>query len=174
MSAYSIGQMAERSGVRPVTIRYYEKAGLMERPPRLKNGYRSYQEKDLARLNFIRHCRRHNLSLDAIRKLARLKEAPDSSCVAVNDIIDREIEKLEELSASIGALKDHLTDLRRKCPGDGPVARCPILKDLSDENCSAESPGALFSDSSPRIIWPETEADKGKRRGKESPEKTRK
>jgi len=41
-ACYSIGQLAERTGVNLETIRYYERIGLMPAPPRTEGGHRIY------------------------------------------------------------------------------------------------------------------------------------
>ena len=46
-------EIESRSGVPRANIRYYEAEGLLT-PQRLKNGYRSYSEEDLAQLERIR------------------------------------------------------------------------------------------------------------------------
>ena len=45
----NIGEVAERSGIPPKTIRYYEDIGLLT-PPRRENGYRTYREQELHKL----------------------------------------------------------------------------------------------------------------------------
>ena len=48
----NIGEVAERSGIPPKTIRYYEDIGLV-RPGRSGNGYRDFRETDLHKLAFL-------------------------------------------------------------------------------------------------------------------------
>ncbi len=45
-------ELSERSGVNAETLRFYEKAGVLQ-PARLANGYRQYHESDLKRLKLI-------------------------------------------------------------------------------------------------------------------------
>jgi len=52
-----IGELARRTGVRVETIRWYEKAGLIDAPPRSEGNYRDYDAAALARLSFIRRGR---------------------------------------------------------------------------------------------------------------------
>ena len=54
-----IGELAKMTGCQVVTIRYYEKEGLLKRPERTERNYRLYGDEDIARLRFIRHCRQH-------------------------------------------------------------------------------------------------------------------
>jgi DNA-binding transcriptional MerR regulator len=160
---YNIGKLASLSGVLAVTIRYYEKVGLMERPKRQDNGYRLYSEEDLARLSFIRHCRHHNLPIEAIKELLALNDSPATSCGAVNDIIDRQIERLEELGRSINDLKNHLAGLRERCSGLGTVAQCGIMKGLMDQDPACPCPEDGAGEGIPRIIWPEQDERSRKR-----------
>ena len=44
----NIGAAAERSGMPPKTIRYYESVGLIQPAERRGNGYRDYSDKDVA------------------------------------------------------------------------------------------------------------------------------
>ncbi len=44
-----IGQLARRAGVKPDSVRFYERSGLLARPVRSANGYRSYDEAALER-----------------------------------------------------------------------------------------------------------------------------
>jgi DNA-binding transcriptional MerR regulator len=163
---YTIGTLAELSGVQSSTIRYYERVGLIPKPKRQDNKYRKYSEEDLARLNFIRHCRHHNLPVDAIKTLLTLNDAPDSNCALVNDIIDKQIERLDELSKSIHSLMDHLIALRNKCGGLGTVSQCGIMKGLKDDSLDdANTP----SEGSPRIIWPEQDERNEKKSHKKKP-----
>jgi len=53
----SIGDVAKATGVRVVTIRYYEKIGLLPVPPRTEGNYRSYNQEHIRGLRFIRRCR---------------------------------------------------------------------------------------------------------------------
>ena len=64
-----IGELAKMTGCQVVTIRYYEKEGLLKRPERTERNYRLYGEEDMARLRFIRHCRQHGMSLDEISRI---------------------------------------------------------------------------------------------------------
>ncbi|MDR2461560.1 MAG: Cd(II)/Pb(II)-responsive transcriptional regulator [Deltaproteobacteria bacterium] len=128
----SIGQLAAKTGCQPITVRFYEKKGLMNSPARQANNYRYYTEKDVEQLFFIRHCRYHGFSLDEIKSLLALREAPTASCGAVDSILDKQIKKLDEYIKLTENLRAHLIELRKKCPHHGPVSTCGIMKSLMD------------------------------------------
>ena len=53
MSTLTIGQLASKCNVSAVTIRYYEKIGLLPHPIRTASGYRNYPESIISRIRFI-------------------------------------------------------------------------------------------------------------------------
>ncbi len=57
MDALTIGTLAAETGVNIETIRYYERIGLVPKPPRSAGGRRSYGPRDFERLRFVRRCR---------------------------------------------------------------------------------------------------------------------
>jgi MerR family transcriptional regulator, redox-sensitive transcriptional activator SoxR len=64
----TIGELAERGGVRTSTLRYYEDEGLL-RPATRVSGQRRYDESSVEALTVIRFCRTLGFSLDEIRTL---------------------------------------------------------------------------------------------------------
>jgi MerR family transcriptional regulator, mercuric resistance operon regulatory protein len=49
-----IGELSRRTGCNVETIRYYERVGLLPRPPRSEAQYRLYDSADVRRLGFVR------------------------------------------------------------------------------------------------------------------------
>ena len=66
----AIGEVAQRAGVRPSTIRYYESIGLLPPPARV-NGRRRYDATVLDRLRIVRTAQEVGFTLDEIRDLFR-------------------------------------------------------------------------------------------------------
>ena len=79
-----IGDLARATGTKVVTIRYYEKIGLLAAPDRTAGNYRSYDAAALERLRFIRRCRDLGFSLDQIRELLDLSSDVARSCADVD------------------------------------------------------------------------------------------
>ena len=130
-----IGELAKMTGCQVVTIRYYEKEGLLKRPERTERNYRLYGDEDIARLRFIRHCRQHGMSLDEIRTLLVYSDHPTGSCDWINRLIRTHIEAVEQQIRDLEHLKAHLESLYHKCDGSREGG-CGILKSLIDgENC---------------------------------------
>jgi DNA-binding transcriptional MerR regulator len=80
MADYRISELAERTGFTTSTLRYYEQVGLAP-VERATNGYRTYTDDQLVRLQFIARAKRLGLSLDDIRDLVRIWDG--GSCAGV-------------------------------------------------------------------------------------------
>ncbi len=75
MEILSIGQVARRAGVGVETVRFYEREGLLEEPPRRASGYRQYSEQVVKRLHFIKRAKQLGFSLKEISELLLLRVA---------------------------------------------------------------------------------------------------
>src|SRR5215471_21335458 len=80
MEILSIGQVAKRAGVGVETVRFYEREGLLEEPPRGASGYRQYSEQVVKRLHFIKRAQQLGFSLKEISELLRLGVDGQTSC----------------------------------------------------------------------------------------------
>jgi DNA-binding transcriptional MerR regulator len=69
MESLMIGQLADEAGVNIETVRYYERRGLLRKPPRTDAGYRQYSAADLWRLHFIARAKRMGFTLTEIGSL---------------------------------------------------------------------------------------------------------
>jgi MerR family transcriptional regulator, repressor of the yfmOP operon len=71
-----IGELAERTGVTPRTIRYYEEIGLLQGSDRAKGSHRLYADADVERVSELTRLRDLlNLSLDELKQLLEAEEA---------------------------------------------------------------------------------------------------
>ena len=64
-----IGELAQECSVNPKTIRYYEAFGHLPKAARAPSGHRTYSERDLRRLRFIRRAKGIGLPLASIRHI---------------------------------------------------------------------------------------------------------
>ena len=126
-----IGELAELSGTAVETIRYYEREALLPEPARSPSNYRTYGDEHLARLQFIRHCRSLDMSLDEIRVLLRFKDSPHENCGDVNAVLDDHIGHVSRRIRELRALERELKDLRARCGEAREAQECGILEGLS-------------------------------------------
>lgn len=131
-----IGEMARRAGVRVETIRWYERAGLIDPPPRSAGNYREYDTAALARLSFIRRGRDLGFSLDQIETLMNLTRDPGADCAQVDAIARNHLADVKRKIADLSSLRRELDALLDSCAG-GKIGTCNILEALAPEGAPA-------------------------------------
>lgn len=133
-----IGQLAERIGVNPKTIRYYETIGLLPEPKRRPSGYRIYGADDLERVAFIRRAQQFGLRLDAIGETLALRDRGERPCDYVLGAVRRNLNDLDRRIAELNAARDQLAALLLRAEtlpiGDG-ARYCELLEhqDVKEE-----------------------------------------
>lgn len=126
-----IGELAASAGTTAETIRHYEREGLLTRPPRSAGNYRLYTGQDAERLALIRHCRSLDMTLDEIRTLLQLRDAPGEDCGEVNALLDEHIAHVDARIRDLRQLQRQLRQLREQCAVPRDVAHCGILVELA-------------------------------------------
>ena len=127
----TIGRLASETGVKVVTIRYYEQVGLMPKTPRTEGNYRTYNPEHLRRLRFIRRCRDLGFTLDQVRDLLRLSSEKTQACGEVDRIAEQHRREVEKKLADLTRLAKELRRLSACCRGKGLIADCRIIEALS-------------------------------------------
>src|SRR5713101_6543606 len=130
MRALTIGRAAHEAGVNIETVRFYERRGLIERPPK-GDGYRIYSPDQVARIRFIKEAQQIGFSLTEIGELLTLRADPAADCsdvqqqaVAKRQEVRRKIQQLQEIDAA-------LETLIATCPGSGALQACSIMDALT-------------------------------------------
>lgn len=126
-----IGELAQATSTIVETIRYYEREGLLPAPARTDGNYRVYGPKHVERLNFVRHCRCLDMTLDEIRTLLHFRDAPGEDCGEVNQLLDDHILHVAARIRELRALERELKRLRESCNGTRDAAHCGILGGLA-------------------------------------------
>ena len=135
----SIGEVAKATGVKIVTIRYYEQIGLMPAPTRTGGNYRAYSQEHIRGLRFIRRCRDLGFTLDQVRDLLRLASRKNEECSEVDRITMRHLADIEAKFLDLKRLAAELRRISECCRGDGLIADCRILEALSPDTGSSVS-----------------------------------
>jgi DNA-binding transcriptional MerR regulator len=128
---FSIGGLARRTGTKVQTVRYYEEIGLLPEPERSVGGQRRYDQTSLDRLAFIRHAREMGFSLEMVRELLDLSDAPAHSCEAADAIARRHLDDVNAKLRRLVALKSELERMIEQCRG-GRIADCRVIEVLAD------------------------------------------
>ncbi len=132
MKPLTIGKVARRASVGVETVRFYEREGLIEEPPRRESGYRQYPEETVSRIRFIRRAKELGFSLKEIKELLALRIDPEASCEDIRQRAEAKIADIEEKVRTLRRMKKALVKLTAACNGRAPVSECPILEALED------------------------------------------
>ena len=133
-----IGQASKSSGVSTKMIRYYESVGLISPADRTDSNYRSFSERDVNELRFIKRSRNLGFSVEEITHLLSLWRDRSRPSREVKAIAKKHVEDLDGRIAEMQAMADTLRHLAHCCAGDDRPD-CPILADLSDNAEPAEA-----------------------------------
>lgn len=125
----SIGQLAKQAACNLETIRYYERIGLLRKPPRTAGGHRLYGGEAAGRLSFIRRARELGFAIDDIRGLLGLVDGRAVTCAGVRRITDRQLATVKSKVADLRKLERVLAAMTASCAG-GDVPECPIIDAL--------------------------------------------
>lgn len=123
----TIGKLARAAGVHVETIRYYQRRGLLAKPPRPVGGIRHYPAATLARLQFIRRAQELGFTLREIGELLRLDHG---ACAPTRALATRRYRDIGARIADLRAMQRTLGRLIRACRG-GRRAACPIIETLA-------------------------------------------
>ena len=127
----STSELAKQGGVNLQTIRYYERTGLLPKPPRSGAGYRQFTPESVPRMRFIKRAQELGFSLKEIKELLALRVSPRSTRTDVRQRAEAKIADIEEKVRHLRAMKKTLVRLSETCCGSGPASDCPILESLS-------------------------------------------
>ena len=117
MEILTIGQVARRAGVGVETVRFYERQGLLEEPPRRASGYRQYPEQVVARLHFIKRAQRLGFSLKEISELLLLRVDSHTSCEEVRQRTEAKIAEVERKMRELQRMRQALLQVHSLCTG---------------------------------------------------------
>jgi MerR family transcriptional regulator, mercuric resistance operon regulatory protein len=115
IASLQIGQVAQRTGLSVDAIRFYERSGLLPRPARTQAGYRLYQEREVADLEFIQKAQQLGFSLHEIRELFSIQRHPHEVCLHVRDLIAQKLGVVRAKIAELHSLEKELTGALRQC-----------------------------------------------------------
>ena len=134
MSTLTIGQVAKQTGVAVETLRYYEREGLVEEPPRRDSGYRQYPDGVVKRIHFIKQAQQLGFSLKEIAELFALRVDPTTPARSVKGRVEAKLADIERKIEELLRMKRALERLADLCTGQGPVSQCPILDMLGQQD----------------------------------------
>ena len=119
MAELTISDAARQAGVSAHTLRYYERAGLLDPVERAGSGHRRYDEADLRRIDFLMKLRGTGMPIRDVRRYAELVRAGEQTAedrlalleqhrAAVLAQMAEVQESLDRIDTKIAFYKEHL------------------------------------------------------------------
>ncbi|MGH9210953.1 MAG: MerR family transcriptional regulator [Acidimicrobiales bacterium] len=127
MRSFTIGRLAEAAGVHVETVRYYERRGLIEPPPRSASGYRQYSPEDVWRLQFIRRAKQLGFTLAEVADLLGRGVEAGRAVDAVLAAAQAKVAAIDERQRELARVRCRLVQLVELCR-DGNDADCVALR----------------------------------------------
>lgn len=126
--AMTIARLARAGGVGVETVRYYQRRGLIDRPPRGDGSgtgaVRRYDEDHVRRLRFIRSAQAAGFTLDEIGELLTLDAGSDRQ--RAHALASERVAALDARIAELQAARTALARLATACAADSRLP-CPII-----------------------------------------------
>ena len=129
-----IGALAERTGVKVETIRYYEQVGLLPPPERSEGNQRRYGLRHVERLAFVKHARDLGFAVEAIRTLLKLSDNPALACDEAHAISVAHLADVRHKIARLRSLEMELERIAATCAGGVAACDCAIIEALADHS----------------------------------------
>lgn len=133
MTGLKVGEVARQVRVNLQTVRYYERRGLLPKPPRTESNYRAYPEDAVLRVRFVRRAQELGFTLKEIKELLSLRAAPRTRCGDVRKRAEVKVRDIDDKIRTLQAMRTALTKLMGACSRQGPVTQCPILEALDSQ-----------------------------------------
>ena len=102
------GALARLAGVSADTLRFYERRGLLPRPPRDGSGYRQYPQSAVVRVRVIQQALDAGFTVAELARIFKLREAGSAPCRDVLRIARVRLDELEDQIAGLSALRQQL------------------------------------------------------------------
>ena len=125
----TIGRLAEAAGVNVETIRYYQRQGLVDEPPKPLGGHRRYAASVVSRVRFIKRAQQLGFTLEEVTGLLRLEDG--QSCRETQRLAERKLALIEHRIADLTRMRRMLKGLVAECVAGQRPRSCPIIAALS-------------------------------------------
>jgi len=126
-SPLTISRLAQLAGVGLETVRYYQRIGLLQTPPKPPQGYRTYPTETLQRLQFINRAKQLGFTL---KEIAELLQLGPTDCQTTRQLAQQKHSDIQTKIRDLQAISKILEQLIERCDADSTDS-CPILAALS-------------------------------------------
>ncbi|MFL9863677.1 MerR family transcriptional regulator [Paraburkholderia fungorum] len=124
-----IGELAEKTGLAPSAIRFYEQSGLLPAPERTANGYRVYSEVAVERLRMVQLAQNLGFPLDRLREaLSGPEDCPKDDLLHA---LDMRLDEIEQLMTELRTQRKAVRTLRTTLSEAWAAGHCVDSQELT-------------------------------------------
>jgi len=138
---YRSSELAQQAGVSTDTLRFYEREGLLAKPPRTNGNYRSYPAEALQRVRLVRGGLSLGFSVAELRQVLAVRDRGGIPCMQVRQLAQSKLEAIEqdirELQSLRKVLQKALRNWDEKINAGPVVARLGLLETFVEANPEA-------------------------------------
>jgi Hg(II)-responsive transcriptional regulator len=124
-----ISEAAGQAGVNVQTLRYYERRGLLPKPPRRPSGYREFPDDAVRIVRFIKRAQELGFSLDEVEELLQLRRSSRRDRGRIRKVAEQRILQINQKIAGLDRMRKALLGLVHACH-EGTTLDCPIIEAL--------------------------------------------
>lgn len=124
----TVGKLGHLAGVTADTVRFYERAGLLNNAQRSTSGYRLYGAADVDRVRFIRRARDLGFSLEEVAQLLALSDGQGAP--RIREVAEKRLVEIDRRLAEITRVREALAALVEGVQGDGSPKGSLIIRAL--------------------------------------------
>ena len=135
---YRSSELAHLAGVSTDTLRFYEREGLLAKPPRTNGNYRLYPTEALIRVRLVRGGLSLGFSVAELRQVLAVRDRGGIPCLQVRKLAKSKLESIEqeirELRSLSKVLQKALRTWDEKINAGPVVARLGLLETFVEAN----------------------------------------
>lgn len=126
-------ELAGQAGVNTETLRYYERRGLLDHPPRTPGGYRDYPAGAVTLLRSIKRAQELGFTLDEVEELLHLDSGGPDSCGAARALAEARHTDLEARITDLQRMSNSLAELIGTCDLPRSDRICALLEAIANQ-----------------------------------------
>jgi MerR family mercuric resistance operon transcriptional regulator len=131
--ALSIGRVAQLAGVPLTTVRFYERAKIVQPVGRTGANYRVYSPDAVARIRFTRRAQELGFTLREVKDLLALQSNGKHTCEKVRANATAKINDINSRIRSLRRIGRALAKLSLECEMHAGDTGCPLLDYLDEK-----------------------------------------
>lgn len=118
----NLAELSKKVGLPKDTIRFWEKRGLIH-PRRSSNGYRTFEQEDIQRINLIKLAKEAGFTLDAISVFLDRILDDQASFTDLSEILVDQLRRSQEKIRELTQATDKINHILTECMGKGSIRK---------------------------------------------------